>query len=127
MWNFNEIVRTEDRAKLSFSMRFSHSNSSAVAGGVWIIKYKLRRRGGKLTNLFSISAPNRLKPRREHRLDTVMETVKFAAFHDRSNTTGLLGFKTFKVRLAEIVGADNANKVAAMFAERIKSELTVNS
>lgn len=127
MWNFGEIVRSEDRAKLSLSMKFSHSKPISIAGGVWTIKYKLRRREGKLTNLFSISAPDRLKPRREHRLDTVMETVKFAAFHDRSNTTGLLGFKTFKVRLAEIVGVDNANKVATMLAERIKSELTVNS
>lgn len=127
MWNFNEIVRSEDRAKLSLTMKFSHSNPTAVAGGVWTIKYKLRHREGKLTNMFSISAPDRLKPRREHRLDDVMDTVKFAAFNDRNNTTGLLGFKTFKVRLAEIVGVDLANQVATMFAERIKSEITVKS
>ena len=123
MWNFSEIVRSEDRAKLSLMMKFSHSRSTAVAGGDWTIKYKLRRRQGKLTNLFSISAPDRLKPRREHRLDDVMETVKFAAFHDRNNTTGLIGFGTFKVRLREIVGVDLANQVATMFAERIKIEV----
>lgn len=127
MWNFSEIIRNEDKGKLNLSMTFSHSNPTMVAGGVWTIKYKLRRREGKLTNLFSISAPDRVSPRREHRLDTVMNVVKFAAFHDRKNTTGLIGFKTFKVRLAEVVGADNANKVAAMFAERIKSEITVKN
>lgn len=124
MWNFSEISRSDDKGKLNLKMKFSHSNPSVVANGVWTIKYKLRRRAGKLSNLFSITAPDRIKPRREHRLDTVMETVKFAAFHDRNNTTGLLGFKTFKVRLAEIVGVDNANKVAQIFADTIRAELT---
>lgn len=121
MWIFSEINRSEGRGKLNLKMTFTHSKG----GGEWTINYRLRRREGKLKNLFSVIAPDRLYPRREHRLDTVMIVIKNCAFHDRSNSTGLVGFKTFNCRLREVVGADEANRICKMFADRIKAEITV--
>jgi hypothetical protein len=123
MWMFNDIVQREGKGKLNLEMSFTHDKG----GGVWTIKYKLRKREGKYTNLFNIYAPNRQTPRREHRLDTVMLVIKNCAFHDRHNTTGYIGFKTFKLRLSEVVGMENANRVAFMFADRIKEEVSAKA
>jgi hypothetical protein len=119
MWIFDDIVKSE-KGRLNLSMQFYHSKG----GGIWRIKYRLGKRGDKLVNLFNIFAPDRLHPRREHKLDTVMLVIKHAAFHDRHNSTGNVGFKTFKCRLREVIGADQANVIAQMFADRIKKEFT---
>lgn len=123
MWQFGEIVQKEGRGKLNLEMRFNHSKG----GGVWTIKYRLRKRQGKLSNLFNIYAPDKQHPRREHRLDTVMLVIKRAAFSDRYNTTGNVDFKTFKRRLSEVVGVEESNRVGLMFAERIKEAISAKA
>lgn len=120
MWMFGDIVQCEDRGKLNLEMCFNHSKG----GGTWRIKYRLRKRQGKLTNLFNIYAPDRQHPRREHKLDTVMLVIRNCAFSDRYSSTGNVDFKTFKRRLAEVVGVEESNRVGLMFAERIKQAIT---
>lgn len=119
MWIFSDIERTEGKG-LNLCMNFIHSKG----GGVWRITYRLRKRNGRYVNLFNIHAPDRKTPRNFHKLDKVMMTVKFAAFGDRSNTTGSIDLRTFGRRLGEVVGVEESKKVVSMFVSRIKEEIT---
>lgn len=119
MWIYSDIVKLDKKGKLALTMTFKHSNG----GGSWTINYRLRKREGKFANLFNIVAPDIYYPRRDHKLDTVMNVIRFAAFSDRYHTTGNVDLKTFKRRLSEVIGVEESNRVANMFVETIKNHL----
>jgi hypothetical protein len=119
MWLYSDIVKTDKKGKLNLCMTFQHG----AGGGVWTVNYRLRKREGKFANLFNITAPDRETPRNLHKLDKVMSVIKFAAFSDRYNTTGNVDLKTFKRRLAEVIGAEESNRIANLFIDTIKNHL----
>jgi len=121
-------VQVRRQGKLSLECNFKHEKSNQVWRIVYCLRKKKDENGNyKHVNVFNIHAPDKMVPRREHKLDSVMKVVKNAAFSDRKNTTGGIAFSVFKIRLSEIVGKDFSDYIAGEFAKRIKEELTVKS